>query len=95
MKREIDALARRARVALVGSVTDADSSRHDLGLTVRETEVLRLLADGLTNRQIAGALFISEKTAEHHVSRILGKLGVSTRAAAGSVAHTIGLDRLA
>ncbi|HET7047085.1 MAG TPA: AAA family ATPase [Solirubrobacteraceae bacterium] len=95
LKREIHALARRARVALVGSVTDADSPGHDLGLTLRETEVLRLLADGLTNRQIAGALFISEKTAEHHVSRILGKLGVNTRAAAGSVAHAIGLDRLA
>jgi DNA-binding CsgD family transcriptional regulator len=95
LKREIHALARRARLALAGSVTDSASSRPVLGLTVRETEVLRLLADGLTNRQIAGALFISEKTAEHHVSRILGKLGVSTRAAAGSVAHTIGLDRLA
>jgi DNA-binding CsgD family transcriptional regulator len=94
LKREIDALARRAKVAVVGSVADRESSGPDLGLTARETEVLRLLADGLTNRQIAGALFISEKTAEHHVSRILGKLGVSTRAAAGSVAHTIGLDRL-
>jgi DNA-binding NarL/FixJ family response regulator len=50
-------------------------------------EVLRLLADGLTNRQIAGSLYISVKTTEHHVSHILSKLGVSTRAAAGSVAH--------
>ncbi len=91
MKREIDALARRARVAIASPATGTASP---LGLTLRETEVLRLLADGLTNRQIAGALFISEKTAEHHVSRILGKLGVSTRAAAGSVAHRIGLARL-
>jgi DNA-binding CsgD family transcriptional regulator len=58
-------------------------------LSKRETEVLRLLGEGLSNREIAARLFISPKTAEHHVSRILGKLGLRTRAeaAAWAVRH--------
>lgn len=51
-------------------------------LSRREVEVLRLLGEGLSNREIAERLFISPKTAEHHVSRIYGKLGLSTRAEA-------------
>jgi len=51
-------------------------------LTVREHEVLEQLAAGLSNRQIARALGISEHTVKFHVSGILGKLGVSSRAAA-------------
>ena len=47
------------------------------GLTDRELEVMRLVAAGFTNPQIAAALYISRKTAEHHVSSILVKLGVS------------------
>jgi non-specific serine/threonine protein kinase len=54
-------------------------SRSD-GLTRREQEVLALLARGLTNREIAAHLTISERTAETHVSRILGKLGLTRRA---------------
>jgi DNA-binding CsgD family transcriptional regulator len=56
-----------------------------LGLTRREREVLRLLAEGRSDREIAAALFISPKTAGTHVSHLLGKLGVTSRAAA--VAH--------
>jgi DNA-binding NarL/FixJ family response regulator len=44
------------------------------------------------HREIAAELFITQKTAEHHVSRILGKLGVRARAAAGAAAHRLGLD---
>jgi len=49
------------------------------GLTPRQLEVLELLAEGLTNTQIAKRLFVSSRTAEHHVEAILTKLGVSTR----------------
>jgi len=53
-----------------------------LGLTVRELEVLALLARGLRNREIAERLVVSPKTVGHHVEHVYGKLGVSTRAAA-------------
>jgi DNA-binding NarL/FixJ family response regulator len=51
-------------------------------LTPREVEVLRELARGLGNRQVAKTLVISEKTVEHHLEHIYGKLGVSTRTSA-------------
>ena len=62
-----------------------------LGLTRREHEVLRLVARGLTNRQIAAALFISAKTAGMHVSNILSKMGVERRAEAAAVAERLQL----
>jgi DNA-binding NarL/FixJ family response regulator len=62
-----------------------------LELTPRELEVLALLADGLTNREIGAELYISDKTASVHVSRILTKLAVPNRAAAAAAAHHLGL----
>jgi DNA-binding CsgD family transcriptional regulator/tetratricopeptide (TPR) repeat protein len=58
--------------------------RRDGNLTAREEEVFELLAAGLTNRQIAERLFLSVKTVEHHVSRLLAKLGLKTRAEAAA-----------
>ena len=60
-------------------------------LTRREREILSLLAQRLTDPEIAEALFISRKTAGHHVSNILGKLGVASRrdAAAIAVRHAL------
>jgi DNA-binding NarL/FixJ family response regulator len=55
-------------------------------------EVLAVLADGRTNRQIAEALFITEKTAAIHVSHILGKLGVVNRVEAAATAYRLGLS---
>jgi DNA-binding NarL/FixJ family response regulator len=57
------------------------------GLSAREVEVLRLLATGKTNRAIADALFISEKTVARHVSNIFTKLSLSSRAAATAYAY--------
>ncbi len=62
-----------------------------LRLTAREREVLQLLADGRSDRAIAEALFISPKTAGHHVASILAKLGVDSRAAAAAHAVRHGL----
>jgi len=63
-------------------------------LTERETEVLRALARGLSNKEIAAALCISEKTVKTHVSNILGKLGVPSRTRAALYALKIGLVSL-
>jgi DNA-binding CsgD family transcriptional regulator len=77
--------------ALLRSLGAAGRSAPRLGaaLTRRETEVLDLLGHGLSNAEIAARLFISTKTAEHHVGRILRKLGLRNRAeAAAYVART-------
>ncbi|MGH2462201.1 MAG: response regulator transcription factor [Candidatus Limnocylindria bacterium] len=60
-------------------------------LTPREREVLAMVAAGMTNREIGGALFISESTAGVHVSNLMAKLGVSTRTEATAVAYRAGL----
>jgi DNA-binding NarL/FixJ family response regulator len=60
-------------------------------LTARETQVLRLVAAGKTNRAIAADLFLSEKTVARHVSNILAKLGLSSRSAATAYAYDNGL----
>ena len=65
--------------------------RTDEVLTERETEVLRLVADGLTNGQIGGKLFMSPKTASVHVSHILAKLGAANRTEAAATARRQGL----
>src|SRR5215831_16637407 len=62
------------------------------GLTAREQEVLRLLAAGRSNREIAAELFIAPKTASVHVSNILGKLHAATRTEAAAIAHAEGID---
>jgi len=87
---EIATLARRARIAL-SSGAGAVAAEPDLaaGLTDREVEVLRLVAAGRTNREIAAELFMSPKTASVHVSNILRKLGVGSRTEAAAKAHSL------
>jgi DNA-binding CsgD family transcriptional regulator len=61
------------------------------GLTAREVEVVRLLGEGLTNRELADRLYVSPKTVDHHVSAILAKLGVANRREAARAARRLGV----
>jgi DNA-binding CsgD family transcriptional regulator len=80
--RELGAAPDLARTAAAERATQ---QRH--GLTKRELQVLRLLATGKTNKAIAAELFVSGRTVDRHVSNLLGKLGVPSRAAATAYAH--------
>jgi len=104
LSEDIALLARRARITLgrPGEAADAQTAPgragqaqarepERLGLTARELEVLRLVAAGRSNREIADELFISVKTASVHVSNILGKLGVTSRGEAAATAHQLRL----
>jgi len=99
LARALDDLARRARIGPGhGDGPDgADLASRGLagrGLTSREREVLRLIAAGRSNREIAAALYITPKTASVHVSNILGKLGAGSRTEAAAIAHREGLTAL-
>jgi DNA-binding NarL/FixJ family response regulator len=72
-----------------GARPDSGASRH--GLTKRELQVLLLVASGKTNKAIAAQLFLSEKTVDRHVSNILTKLDVPSRAAATAFAYAHGM----
>lgn len=100
LELEIETLARYARIDLglasaaeVGETGEELAATGGFGFTEREREVLRLVAGGWSNQQIADALFISPKTASVHVSNILGKLGVASRGEAAAIAHRIGMGR--
>jgi DNA-binding CsgD family transcriptional regulator len=89
---EIQALARSARIQQESAPADhKPAAAPPLGLTAREFEVLRLVADGRSNPEIAARLFISAKTASVHVSNILGKIGVASRGEAAAAAHRLHL----
>src|SRR5208282_810538 len=88
LRRVLDDLARRARI---GTAPDLPDAAVLASLTSREREVLRLIAAGRSNREIASVLFIAPKTASVHVSNILGKLGAASRTEAAAIAHREGL----
>jgi ATP/maltotriose-dependent transcriptional regulator MalT len=77
-------------LAALDAVEHAQAALPD-GLTRREAEVLRLVAEGLTNRELASRLFLSEKTVARHLSNIYAKLGIGSRAGAPAYAYTHGL----
>jgi len=83
---------RALRRALVGFLGDAPvpEANGDSPLSLRETEVLRLVAAGMTNREIASSLVLSEHTVHRHVANVLRKLGQSSRAAAAASATRAG-----
>ena len=76
---------RGARGVPRGSRNSTRSNPH--GLTLREAEILSLLSEGLQNSAIAKRLFLSTKTVDHHVSAILKKLRVPSRAKAIALVH--------
>jgi DNA-binding CsgD family transcriptional regulator len=82
-----------AQPALAAAEAESSAAPHarDDGLSPREVEVLRLVAAGDTNREIARELYLSEKTVERHLSNIFGKLGLSSRSAATAYAFRHGL----
>jgi DNA-binding CsgD family transcriptional regulator len=82
-----------ARQALAAAEAESTAARHerDDRLSAREVEVLRLVAAGDTNREIARELYLSEKTVERHLSNIFGKLALSSRSAATAYAFRHGL----
>jgi DNA-binding CsgD family transcriptional regulator len=99
LREEIEGLAARARLVLSGGdgaavapVAETVAQEDPFGLTPRERQVLVLVAEGRTNREIGDSLFMAEKTASVHVSRILAKLDVRSRTEAAAVAHRLGLD---
>jgi ATP/maltotriose-dependent transcriptional regulator MalT len=91
--QEAEALARRARVRLDEDRAAVTTTPAPVvfGLTARELEVLRALADGKSNREIAGDLFLSPRTVGVHVSNVLAKLGVPTRGQAAALATRLGI----
>ncbi len=100
LEGELEALVARARLRVPDGVSaaapangagDGDEGEDPFGLTPRERQVLGLVARGATNREIGSQLFMAEKTASVHVSRILAKLDVRSRTQAAAVAHRLGL----
>ena len=96
---ELESLCARARLRVRGDVEPEDGAdggeaedEDPFGLTPRERQVLALVAAGATNREIGRQLYMAEKTASVHVSRILAKLDVRSRTEAAGVAHRLGLD---
>ena len=92
----LEELARRAGLAVAREQTGTSvapaGQERPFGLTERELEVLALVADGRSNQEIADQLFISPKTASVHVSNIYVKLGVESRVAAATLAHSVGIQ---
>jgi DNA-binding CsgD family transcriptional regulator len=93
LRARIEQMGQRARIGMDPTKPEptSESLTRDLGITAREAEVLGHLAQGRTDGQIAGELFISKKTASVHVSNIIRKLNVSNRVAAGELGRSMGL----
>jgi ATP/maltotriose-dependent transcriptional regulator MalT len=89
--RELGAVVDSERARRLANDADAGDDSRLAGVSRREGEVLRLLTQGLTNRQISERLFISEHTVHRHVTSILRKLDVPSRAAAAAYAVRAGL----
>jgi len=93
LQQHISQLARRARIQVASpGNSDVSGPAAPFGLTAREMEVLRLVAAGRSNREIAAELFISPRTAGVQVSNILAKLSVTSRGEAAATSHRLHLS---
>jgi non-specific serine/threonine protein kinase len=88
---EGDAMSTDQAVAYALDASQAQEVAGDRALSPRERQVARLVARGLTNRQLANELVISTRTADHHVASILAKLGLDTRAQIAGWVERIGM----
>jgi DNA-binding CsgD family transcriptional regulator len=91
LREGLERLGAQPDLARVDALLGTTGSSGECPLTEREVEVLRLVAAGLTNREIAGKLKISEKTVARHLSNIFTKLNLSTRTAAAAWAYDHGI----
>jgi DNA-binding CsgD family transcriptional regulator len=78
-------------VPAAGPFVPDDRKRDELGITRREMEILALVAQGMSNREIAGKLFVSENTVKTHCSRAFDKLGARRRTQAVQLGKELGL----
>jgi DNA-binding CsgD family transcriptional regulator len=76
---------------LTGPFVPDEKKRDDLGITRRELEILGLVAQGMSNREIAGKLYVSENTVKTHCSRAFDKLGARRRTQAVQLGKELGL----
>jgi DNA-binding CsgD family transcriptional regulator len=91
----LDRLGARAAAARMGRRGPRTATRENpAGLTAREVEVLALVAEGLSNAEIAERFVVSRRTVDHHVSAILRKLDVPTRGRAGAEAVRLGITKM-
>jgi DNA-binding CsgD family transcriptional regulator len=93
LSRQVRAQLRQLGVPNVPRGPTADTRENPAGLTERQLEVLRLLARGLTNNEIASQLVLSVRTVDRHVAEILGKLGVTSRRQVTARAEALGISR--
>lgn len=86
------ALAARVLSAMQSRRRDSEASREMVELSAREEEILRLVATGLSNKEVAARLALQEKTVKHYMTNILAKLQVRNRVEATLKARTLGLS---
>ena len=90
-KKKETIVVREIRVAPEGAFRLNEQSLRELGVTVRELEILALIAKGMSNREIAESLFVSENTVKTHSSRLFDKLSAKRRTQAVQIGKEFGL----
>jgi two-component system, NarL family, response regulator LiaR len=90
-RRQETEVGREVPVAAQGAFASNAAKREELSITGRELEILQLIAEGLSNREIAEKLFISENTVKTHSSRLFDKLGAKRRTQAVQLGKMFGL----